>query len=174
MKTLVIEIVSKKQQSEIGDSGANKSSATEASSDAVGNMNTQDLGMTVLANYSMSVIKSAAKQTANYFISDIGRSYGDSNYQAMVNRSIEIVSDGVSILSSAASGAMMGASVGGPFALITGTIGATIGAISASIGIGFKYAERERAYQHEMFQQNNSQAYQLARANYSVMTGRVR
>ena len=59
-----------------------------------------------------------------------------------------------------------------------GPVGAAVGAVagiaSSSINLGFKYAERQRTYQHEMFKENNSQAYQLARANYSALTGRVR
>lgn len=111
-----------------------------------------------------------AKQFVNYYVSDIGRRNGDSNYQAMVNRRIEQVTDPLSIAGGALSGAAAGAAFGGVGAIV----GVVVGAASSAINLGFKYAERERSYAHTMFQENNSQAYNLARANYSALTGRVR
>lgn len=110
------------------------------------------------------------KQAANYYISDIGRSNGDSNYQSYINRQIEIITDPLSVIGGAASGAAAG-SMFGPLGAVIGAVG---GALSSGISLGFKYAERQRAYQHEMFKENTSQAYNLARANYSAFTGRVR
>ena len=110
------------------------------------------------------------KAGANYFISDIGRRNGDSNYQQYINRQIEIVSDVLSVGQGALGGAMAG-SMAGPIGMI---VGASLGAISSGVGLAFKYAERERSYSHEMFKDSTSQAYNLARANYSVYTGRVR
>ena len=110
------------------------------------------------------------REAINYFVSDIGRSSGDSNYQAIVNRKIEKVTDVLSIGQGALGGAAAGAAFGG----IGAAVGAVVGAASSGISLAFKYAERERAYAHEMFEQSNSQAYQLARANYSALTGRVR
>jgi hypothetical protein len=111
-----------------------------------------------------------AKQYANYRINDIGRKNGDSNYQAIVQRRIEQVTDPLGVLGGALSGAAAGSAAGLPGAIA----GAVIGAAGAGIDLGFKYAERERAYQHEMFKESTSQAYNLARANYSALTGRVR
>lgn len=111
-----------------------------------------------------------ARQFINYYVSDIGRSSGDSNHQAIVNRRIEQVTDGLSIGQGALSGAAAG-SIGGLPGMI---IGGVIGAASSGINLGFKYAERQRTYAHEIFQENNSQAYNLARVNFSAMTGRVR
>lgn len=110
------------------------------------------------------------REMINYYVSDIGRANGDSNYQAIVNRRIETVTDAVSIGSGALSGAAMGSAFGVPGAII----GAVVGVAASGINLGFQYAERSRAYQYEMFQERNSQAYQLARANYSALTGRVR
>ena len=110
------------------------------------------------------------REAINYFVSDIGRSSGDSNYQAIVNRKIEKVTDVLSIGQGALGGAAAGAAFGG----IGAAVGAVVGAASSGISLAFKYAERERAYAHEMFEQSNSQAYQLASANYSALTGRVR
>ncbi len=118
----------------------------------------------------ISLATQVGREFINYYVSDIGRSSGDSNYQAIVNRKIEKVTDILGIGQSALSGAAMG-SVAGP---IGAAIGAVVGAASQGISLGFKYAERERSYAHEMFQQSNSQAYQLARANYTALTGRVR
>lgn len=110
------------------------------------------------------------REFINYFVSDIGRANGDSNYQAIVNRKIEKVTDCLSIGQGMLSGAAAGA-IAGPIGAV---IGAAVGAISSGISLGFKYAEREREYQHTRFKENTSQAYQLARANYSAYTGRVR
>lgn len=118
----------------------------------------------------INLASQTAKQFINYYVSDIGRQNGDSNYQALVNRRIEQVTDPLSVVGGAVGGAVAG-SVLGPLGV---AVGAVIGAASAGINLGFKYAERERAYQHEMFKENNSQAYNLARANYSALTGRVR
>jgi|GEM_PF-2124743 len=118
----------------------------------------------------VSVAKQATRSYVNYYLSDIGRKNGDSNYQAIVQRRMEQVSDITGFATSALSGAASGA-IAGP---IGAAIGAVTGMASHGIQLAFKYAERERAYSHEMFQQNNSQAYNLARANFSALTGRVR
>lgn len=111
-----------------------------------------------------------ARQFANYYISDIGRRNGDSNYQAIVNRRIEQVTDALSIGQGMLGGAMAGSAAGPAGA----AIGAVLGAASSGISLGFKYAERERAYAHQMFEESTSQAYNLARAGNSALTGRLR
>lgn len=111
-----------------------------------------------------------ARQFANYYVSDIGRRNGDSNYQAIVNRRIEQVTDGLSIGSGLLSGAAAG-SAAGPWGAV---IGAVVGGISSGVNLGFKYAERERAYAHEMFKENNSNAVRRARADVNLTTGRLR
>lgn len=123
-----------------------------------------------LASRAVSIVKSTVIQGANFYLSDIGRRNGDSNYQAIINRKLEVLQDGWNVAKSAFEGAQAGAALGVPGIIA----GALLGAVSSGVNIGFKYAERERAYQHEMFEQNNSQAYQLARTNYSALTGRVR
>lgn len=110
------------------------------------------------------------REAINYYVSDIGRANGDSNYQAIVNRRIEQVTDVLSLGQGMAGGAAAGAMLGP----VGAAVGAVVGAASSGISLGFKYAERERSYQHQMFEEQNSQAYQLARANYSAMTGRIR
>lgn len=119
----------------------------------------------------VALAKQAGREIVNYYVSDIGRANGDSNYQAIVNRQIEQVTDAMSIGEGILGGMGAGAATGNPIGVV---VGALVGAASSGINLGFKYAERERAYQHEMFQENTSQAYQLARANYSAHTGRVR
>lgn len=111
-----------------------------------------------------------ARQFINYYVSDIGRQNGDSNHQDIINRQIEKWTDGLSIGTGALSGAAAGSVGGVPGAIV----GAVVGAASSGINLAFKYADRERSYQHEIFKQSNSQAYQLARANYSGLTGRLR
>ena len=117
-----------------------------------------------------SLAVSTLKQVANYYISDIGRANGDSNYQAIINRKIEVATDIGSVLQGAGSGAAAGSALGPVGALVGGLIGAA----SSGISLGFKYAERNRAFQHQMFQENIQQNYNLVRANYSVWTGRLR
>ncbi len=118
----------------------------------------------------ISLAKQVGREFVNYYVSDIGRANGDSNYQAIVNRKIEVATDVLGIGTSALAGAAMG-SVAGP---IGAAVGAVVGVVSQGVSLGFKYAERQRAYEHEIFQENTSQAYQLARANYTALTGRVR
>lgn len=118
----------------------------------------------------ISLAVQTGREMINYYVSDIGRSNGDSNYQAIVNRRIEKVTDGLSV----GQGALAGAAAGSAGGWIGAVIGAVVGAASAGINLGFKYAERERAFQHERFKEDTSQAYQLSRANYSALTGRVR
>lgn len=118
----------------------------------------------------INIASQFVKQTANFYISDIGRKNGDSNYQSIINRQLEIVSDAVGLVSGTASGAMTG-SMFGP---VGTAIGAVLGAVSSGISLGFKYAERERAYQHEIFKLNNNQTYNLARTSFQGFTGRLR
>lgn len=119
-------------------------------------------------NMGMRIAGQIVKQTANYYISDIGRSTGDSNYQNMITKNLNIASDIAGTFGNALSGAATGSMFGPMGALF----GAVIGITSSAVSIGFKNAEIERAYQHEMFKQESSQQYGLARANYSIYTGR--
>ena len=118
----------------------------------------------------VSVAVQAGREAINYYVRDIGRSTGDSNYQAIINRRIEKVTDALSL----GQGALGGAAAGAALGPIGAAVGAVFGLISSGISLGAKHAERKRAYQHEMFKENTSQAYQLARANYSALTGRIR
>ena len=87
-------------------------------------------------NYGIQVASQAIRQTANYYISDIGRSNGDSNYQALVNRNIEVVSDAMSVIGGTLSGAQMGTAI---MPGIGTAIGAVAGFASSAILQGFKY-----------------------------------
>ncbi len=112
------------------------------------------------------------KQFINYYVSDIGRRTGDSNYQAIINRRIEQVSEPLSIAGGALAGAAAGSLLGiGPVGIVIGLIAGTA---SSAVNIGFSHATKAREYQHEMFKDSTSQAYQIARANYTIQTGRVR
>lgn len=118
-----------------------------------------------------SIAISTAKQAINYYLTDIGRAHGDSNYQAIVNRQIEIGQEILGFGESLVSGALAGSAI----SLGVGTaIGAMLAVVGSAINLSFKYAERERDYAHTLFKENTSQAYNLARANYSALTGRVR
>lgn len=118
----------------------------------------------------INVASQFVKQTANYYISDIGRKNGDSNYQSIINRQLEIVSDAVGLVSGTGYGALAGSMFGPAGA----AIGAVLGLVSSGISLGFKYSERERAYQHEIFKLNNNQTYNLARTSFQGFTGRLR
>ena len=122
----------------------------------------------------ISLAKQVGREFVNYYVSDIGRANGDSNYQAIVNRKIEVATDVLGIGTSALAGAAMGSAIPGVGTVIGAVVGAAVGMVSQGVSLGFKYAERQRAYEHEIFQENTSQAYQLARANYTALTGRVR
>lgn len=136
--------------------------------------NTVQSGMSPSAVFAMDmglrVGSKIVSQTANYYLSDIGRRNGDSNYQAIINRQIEAVTDPLSIVG----GSLSGAAAGSMFGPIGAGVGALIGLISSSVSLGFKYAEKERTYQHTLFEENNNQAYRLSRANFSIYTGRLR
>lgn len=119
-------------------------------------------------NMGLHVASQLVHQTANYYISDIGRKNGDSNYQSMINRQMEIVGDCAGFFGSTLAGAKLGSMVGPGGAVL----GAVLGAVSSVASLGFKYSERERDYEHERFKQNTSQSVMLARANYSIYTGR--
>ena len=118
----------------------------------------------------VSLAVQTGREYVNYRVNDIGRKNGDSNYQAVIGRRIEKFTDTLSV----GQGAISGAAAGAMFGPIGAIVGAAVGTAASGVSLGFKYAERERAYAHEMFQQSNSQAYNLARANYSALTGRVR
>lgn len=165
MKTLKIVVVDGGSQAKTLNDGINTSSqpSDKEKNKAAAAAKKEAAKTAILAQYATSMMISTVKQTANYFISDIGRRHGDSNYQQQINRSIEIAKDGLGLLGATASGAAMG-----------GPVGAVLGFTAGAINLGFKYAERERAYQHEMFRESNSQAYNLSRANFSALTGRLR
>lgn len=132
----------------------------------------QKLSPTTLLALDMGakVVAQTIKQTANYYISDIGRKQGDDNFQAIINRQIEVITDPLSIIG----GAISGATAGSLVSPIGTAIGAVLGATSSAISLGIKYAERDRNYQYEMFQQNNGIAYNISRANFNALAGRVR
>lgn len=121
-------------------------------------------------NMGMQVASQFVKQAANYYISDIGRKNGDSNYQQSINRQIEVITDTTGLIGSTLSGAATG-SMFGP---VGAAIGAVAGLASSAISLGFRQAERQRTYQHEIFKNNNSQTYNLARTSYQGFTGRLR
>lgn len=161
-----------------GDSFIQKGSKTPANdklnnvnNDVEGEMQNRVVGGAKFTATTVAKIAAkTARQGINYYISDIGRKRGDSNYQDHVNRQLEIVGDIGDVLCGMSSGAVAGSS----FGLVGTAIGAVAGAISSAIDLGFKYAERDRAYQHQMFQENTSQAHAVARANFQLTTGRMR
>lgn len=136
--------------------------------------NTVQSGMSPTAVFAMDmglrVGSQLVSQTANYYLTDIGRKNGDSNYQAIINRQIEAVTDPLSLVG----GTLSGAATGAMFGPIGAAIGAVVGLVGSSISLGFKYAGKEREYQHTLFEENNNQAYRLSRANFSIYTGRLR
>jgi len=125
----------------------------------------------LVAQSGVALAKQTGRAILSYYINDIGRQNGDANYQAQINHRLEQANDIMGAIGSALNGAAAGAMVAGP---IGAGIGAMFGIASSVISIGYRQAERERAYTHEMFKLNTSQGYLLARANYSATTGRMR
>lgn len=124
----------------------------------------------MMFNMATQLSKQIITQTANYYFSDIGRKNGDSNYQQIINRNIEIAFDIGKFLTSAASGAATG-SMFGPMGA---AVGAAAGFTSSLMSLQFRNLERQRTHQHEIFKENNSQTYNLARTSYQGFTGRLR
>ena len=60
------------------------------------------------------------------------------------------------------------------FGPIGAVVGVIVGTVASSINLGVKYAQRERAYAHELFKDDSSRAYNLARAGDMLLTGRLR
>jgi len=118
----------------------------------------------------IGIAKQVGRQWLNFHLSDIGRRHGDSNYQAIIGRRMEIAGDVMSV----GKGALAGAATGAMFGPKGALAGAAIGAASAGINMLFRQMDRQRAYQHQMFEENNSQAVGLARANFSATDGRLR
>ena len=119
----------------------------------------------------IGIAKQVGRQWLNFHLSDIGRRHGDSNYQAIIGRRMEIAGDVMSV----GKGALAGAATGAMFGPKGALAGAAIGAASAGISIAFRQMDRQRAYQHQMFELNRSQAYGLSRANFSAAgAGRLR
>jgi len=118
----------------------------------------------------VGIAKQIGRQWMQFYLSDIGRRHGDSNYQAMIGRRMEVAGDVLSV----GGGMLSGAAAGSIFGIKGAIIGAAIGGISAGVSIGFRQMDRQRSYAHQMFQENTSQAYGLARANFSALTGRLR
>lgn len=122
----------------------------------------------------VNIAMQTGRQTLNYYITDIGRANGDSNYQAIVNRTLEIGTDILGIAGSTLAGAAAGSVIPGIGTAVGAVVGATAAAASSGISLAFRQANRERTYQHTLFTEGNAQGYNLARANYKIYTGRVR
>lgn len=112
-------------------------------------------------------------QSANYIVGGVGISGGDSNYQDVIERKIEIARDVVNPVKSATMGAFYGfvGSGGNPIGAI---LGATLNVIPNLTSTTYKYAQRERQYKVDMFKQNNIIEYNRARAGVNLVTGRLR
>ena len=115
-------------------------------------------GVTTFGRLAMQTAKSAF----SYYISDIGRSTGDSNYQARVNRAFEVSSQIMGVLGSTVSGATAGfmAGAGNPIGAV---VGAVAGLASSAISFGFQSAEKARAYRQVLFEETNANNYSIAR-----------
>lgn len=116
------------------------------------------------ATYGMVQVGRLAVQTAksafNYYVSDIGRSTGDSNYQAIVNRKMEVIGQTASLINGAISGAMAGGMTGNPIGV---AVGAVVGLASSAINIGFQEAQAQRAYNHTMAEEKAARDYTIGR-----------
>ena len=124
----------------------------------------------VVSNATSLAIKSA-KQYINYYVSDIGRQNGDSNYQAQVQNRIDTFTDWTSTIGQGLSGAVSGLAIGGiPGAVVGGIIGVGTNLIN----ISYRKQNEQRQFQYQMFKDSQSQAYNLARAGNALNVGRPR
>ena len=102
-----------------------------------------------------------AKSAFSYYISDIGRSTGDSNYQAIVNKKYELLGEVMGLVGGMVSGATAG------FMTTANPIGAVAGAVlgftSSAVSLGFKHAEQDRAYRHTMAEEKAGIDYNRGR-----------
>ncbi len=117
----------------------------------------------------LAAVKQVVGSAAHYIHSGIGLSSGDSNYQDIVNTTVQahqdVLSFGEGLLSSAAIGSMVGAGAGA-------AIGIGVSAIVSIVDFAFKTADVKRNFDFQMWKDGVSQSYGLARANYSIYTGR--
>lgn len=143
----------------------------EAGNEEISTVSTSKSRMVkVNTTHAIAIGMQVVNQTANYITSGIGAVGGDSNYQDIVQRKVEILQDVEQVGSGIVMGAVYG-STGGP---IGSLIGATFGAVSGLVSKGIKYAGREREYKAKVFKENNAIEYNRARAGINLTTGRLR
>lgn len=126
-----------------------------------------------LGFYAAQLAVASAKQVVSsaksYYHSGIGLSSGDSNYQAIVNNAVQIVEDSASAIKGMIGGFSIGMTVGGP---VGAAIGMSVSLISSAIDYMYKERAVKREFDFQMWKDGVSQSYGLARANYSIYTGR--
>ena len=122
-----------------------------------------EANLTPASVYGMIQVGHLATQTvksvASYYISDIGRSRGDSNYQARVNSAFALGGQVLHLIGGAISGGTAGAMFGG----VGAVVGAVAGLASSAISLGFQTTERIRAYNHTMAEEKVGRDYQIGR-----------
>lgn len=120
--------------------------------------------------HGIAVAKQVIDLGIEYQLSGLGYKTGDSAYQDIVNRQVEVFKDAGNVLSSIAIGATYG-SAGGPVGAV---LGACFAAISTSASLASKYAGRERDFSYKAFKAENAIEYKRARASINLTTGRLR
>lgn len=114
------------------------------------------------------------KQTAfagfDYYVGGIGMQNGDQALQDQINGKINLYKDVIDVGSSIAMGAIAGSAFG-PVGTI---VGGLIGVVGSGISMAQRQMERKREYNYTIFKENNSIAYNRARAGISSFNGRDR
>lgn len=121
--------------------------------------------------YGVNMAINAGKTVADYYISDIGRRNGDSNYQKEIDRVTNNASRVMNVIMGVGSSTAAGFAVGGvPGALIMGAISA----VGQGISYGFEIKRQNREYAHEMFKDNQRIEVLKQRASLADYNGRIR
>jgi len=157
------------------ETDAEKTDATGGNSDG-GDNTGKSKGMSArkqrIIKTNLTHALAAAKQQADYavefWLSGIGYVNGDQAHEDQMKRKMEQIQDRLSIASSIAMGMMYG-SWGGPAGMV---VGGALGAVQSGSAVIFRQANRRRDYAWEIFKENNSIAYQQARASRSIVDGR--
>lgn len=131
----------------------------------------QSKARAAIVSYGVNMAVSTGLAVADYYISDIGRRNGDSNYQAEIDRVSSNASRMINVTMGVVSSAAAGFAVGGVAgALIMGTI--------SFVGQGVSYKleidRQNRAYAHEMFKDSQRIEILKQRASLADYNGRIR
>jgi len=174
-----IEVIVRKDSSG-GDSTNLKETSTEKVSAEGGEQTQETEQSTSAVKRSISYGKimhfaNATKQMiftgVDFWASGLGYTSGDKSLQERIERQIEIIEDVSNPVISAITSTAGGFAVAGPAGA---AIGLATSIASSAVSLTTKYAGRARAYDFEIFKENNAIEYNRARAGINITSGRLR